>query len=113
MRRCFHTITHTTKMKKGIAIFFLSLAVYGNVAACDICGCGVGSYYTGILPEFRKNILGLRYRYNTLTTHLGPGGSVSYLTTTERFRTVDLWGGWSITPKFRLMGYVPLNFNEK
>lgn len=74
---------------------------------CDICGCGVGSYYVGILPEFNKKLLGLRYRYNQLTTHLGAGGVSSYLTTKERFHTIEFWGAWNIREKFRVMTSVP------
>jgi hypothetical protein len=81
--------------------------------ACDICGCGAGSYYVGILPEFSKKIIGVRYRYNTLRTHIGAGGVTTYLTTEEMYRTTELWGGWTIGKRFRLMGYVPAIFNEK
>lgn len=81
--------------------------------ACDICGCGVGSYYTGILPEFNKTIVGLRYRYNSMLTHIAPGGNVSYLTTKERFNTIDAWAGWTVTRRIRLMAYLPFNFNEQ
>lgn len=75
--------------------------------ACDICGCGVGSYYVGILPEFNKKLVGLRYRYNQLTTHLGAGGVSTYLTTKERFHTIEVWGGWNIGEKFRVMASLP------
>jgi hypothetical protein len=99
---------------KKLLCFLCMMAVFLPLTkACDICGCGIGSYYTGILPEFRKNIFGLRYRYNSLRTHLGPGGITSYLTTNEKFNTIDIWGGWNIGKKFRLMGYVPYNFNER
>lgn len=100
-------------MKKLLAIIFLALVVNNNASACDICGCGVGSYYTGILPEFSKKIFGVRYRYNSLLTHIAPGGGTSYLTTKEKFNTIDFWGGWTIGKKVRLMGYVPFNINEK
>jgi hypothetical protein len=83
------------------------------VNACDICGCGVGSYYIGILPEFSKKIIGLRFRYNTLRTHIGAGGTSSYLTTDETYRTAEVWGGWTIGKKFRMMGYIPVSSNEK
>lgn len=98
---------------KRIIILLFSIASFESVIACDICGCGVGSYYVGILPEFSKKIIGMRYRYNSLVTHLGAGGSTSYLTTEETYRTAELWGGWTIGKKVRLMAYVPVSFNEK
>lgn len=100
-------------MKKLLVIVVAVFAFNVTALACDICGCGVGSYYIGILPEFRKNIIGLRYRYNSLQTHLGAGGSVSYLTTNERYHTAELWGGWTLGKRFRLMAYMPVNFIEK
>lgn len=99
-------------MKKQLLItclLFFTVPVF----ACDICGCGAGSYYIGILPEFNKKITGIRYRYNSLKTHIGAGGQTSYLTTRETFHTAEIWGGWNISRKFRVMGYLPVNFNEK
>lgn len=81
--------------------------------ACDICGCGVGSYYIGILPDFKKRFIGLRYQYKTLRSHLGPGGTTSYLTTDETYQTAELWGGWNIGKRFRVLGFVPVNFNSR
>ncbi|NML21965.1 transporter [Pseudoflavitalea sp. G-6-1-2] len=99
-------------MKKHLLAAML-LLLTAPVFACDICGCGVGSYYIGILPEFNKKIIGIRYRYNSLKTHIGAGGQTSYLTTRETFHTAEVWGGWNISRKFRVMGYIPVNFNEK
>lgn len=98
---------------KRIIILVSLTALALPALACDICGCGVGSYYIGILPEFSKKIAGIRYRYNTLRTHIGAGGAVTYLTTEETYRTAEVWGGWTIGTRFRMMGYVPVNFNEK
>jgi hypothetical protein len=81
--------------------------------ACEICGCGVGNQYIGILPDFRKHIFGLRYRYSSLYTHVGIGGASTYLTTKERYNIVELYGGWNITDKIRLMASVPYAFNDK
>lgn len=55
----------------------------------------------------------MRYRYNTLKTHLGAGGQTSYLTTDESFHTAEVWGGWNINKRFRVMGYIPFNFNTR
>lgn len=101
-------------MKKQWAIMLaLTFIITARAAACDICGCGAGSYYIGMLPEFNKKIMGLRFRYNALQTHLGAGGQTSYLTTREHYRTAELWGGWNLGAKIRLMGYLPVSFNEK
>lgn len=91
-----------------LAFFFLNTA-----NACDICGCGVGGNYIGLLPDFKKIVFGVRYRQNNLRTHIGAGGQTSYLTTDETYRTTEIWGGFQLGKKFRLMGYVPLNINEK
>ena len=99
-------------MKKLITVLFLCLCTYG-IFACDICGCGVGSYYLGILPQFSKRFAGLRYQHKTLMTHIGPGGSKTYLTTDETYQSAELWGGWNIGKKFRVMAILPYNFNER
>lgn len=81
--------------------------------ACDICGCGVGSYYIGILPEFKKRFIGIRYQYKGLKTHIGPNGNISYLSTDETYQTIDIWGAWNIGKKFRVMGFIPYNINQR
>lgn len=99
-------------MKKMI-LLFIALTACKLAVACDICGCGVGSYYIGLLPDFKQRFAGLRYQYKTMRSHLGPGGSTSYLTTDETYQTAELWGGWNIGKKFRVLGFVPLNFSER
>jgi len=84
-----------------------------SVLACDICGCGVGSYYIGILPEYNKRFIGLRYQHKTLQTHLGPQGQTTPLSTDETYQTAELWGGWNIGQKFRVLAFVPYNFNKR
>jgi hypothetical protein len=100
-------------MKKLIlAALALSLSAKES-KACDICGCGAGNSYIGILPDFNFKIFGMRYRYNHLRSHIGAGGVTTYLTTNESYRTAELWGGWNIGKRFRLMASLPYNFAEK
>ncbi len=81
--------------------------------ACDICGCGVGNSYIGILPDFSKQIIGIRYRFNSLISHLGKDGASTYLTTDEMYKTIELWGGWNISDNVRLMASIPYSLNEQ
>jgi hypothetical protein len=48
-----------------------------------------------------------------LRTHIGAGGSTTYLTSNEQYKTVELWGGWNIGRKFRVMAAIPYSFNER
>ena len=100
-------------MKKTFLIALIAFSLPSFVLACDICGCGVGTSYIGILPDFNKRIIGLRYRYNSIFSHVAPGGTSSYLTTKELYNTMELWGGWNLTKKFRVMVSLPYSFNEQ
>ncbi|RYY36395.1 MAG: transporter [Sphingobacteriaceae bacterium] len=99
-------------MKKHIIIFLFTTLTLPALA-CDICGCGVGSYYLGILPEYQKRFAGLRYQHKTLVTHLGPFGDRTPITSDETYQSMELWGGWNIGKKFRVLAFIPYNFNER
>lgn len=100
-------------MKKIMLLFSIMLLLYNSTKACDICGCGVGNNYVGILPEFSKKIIGIRYRYNSITNNLGINGMYNYFTTQEKYYTVEVWAAMNITKKFRLMVSIPYNLNVK
>ncbi|RCH56256.1 transporter [Mucilaginibacter hurinus] len=98
-----------TGILTAVCLFF----IITSATACDICGCGVGSYYLGILPEFNKRFVGLRYQHKTLRAHLGPNGTTSYLTTDETYQSAEVWGGYNFGKKVRVLAFVPYNFNER
>lgn len=100
-------------MKKTVLILLLTISTLTVSYACDICGCGAGSNYVGILPDFGKKIFGLRYRYNSLLSHVGVGGATTYLTTKESYHITEAWGGFNIGNRFRIMLTVPYAINER
>lgn len=99
-----------TKLIALAVLFFTNMS---GIFACDICGCGVGSYYLGILPEFKKKFIGLRYQHKLLRTHIGPDGEFTYLTNKETYQTIELWGAVNIGKKFRVIGFVPVNHIQR
>ena len=99
-------------MKKFIVLIFL-LAGFTYAKACDICGCGVGGYYIGLLPDFNKRFLGLRFQLNKITTQLDINGQRTALTTDETYRSTELWGAWNISNRWRILAIIPYSFNEK
>lgn len=101
-------------MKKKIMItLVLVMTIITATRACDICGCGVGSYYLGILPEYNKRFLGMRYQYKSLRTHLGPTGERTPITADETYQSAELWGGWNFGTRLRVLAFVPYNFNKR
>jgi len=100
-------------MKKFIFTSVIVLVISASATACDICGCGAGNNYIGILPDFYKHIVGIRYRYNSLHSHVGVNGAATYLTTHEKYKIAELWGGWTFNDKWRLMLTLPYSVNEK
>lgn len=100
-------------MRKIILIGFLVTLTLSTKSsyACDICGCGAGGYYIGLLPEFNQQVVGVRYRANTLQTHLNHLGERSVLTKDEMYHTFEVWGGITIKDKIRIMAYLPYNIN--
>lgn len=98
---------------KKIILPIVACFLVMNASACDICGCGGGNNYIGILPDFYKHIVGIRYRSNALVTHIGVGGASTYLTTSETYSNAEMWGGWNLTNNFRIMVTVPVSFNTR
>lgn len=100
-------------MKKIFSTSIIVFMIAASASACDICGCGAGNNYIGILPDFYKHIFGVRYRYNSLHSHIGVNGAPTYLTTRESYKIAELWGGWTFSNKWRLMLTLPYSANEK
>lgn len=99
-------------MKRTIIIITLIFSI-GFSKACDICGCGVGGYYIGLLPDFSKRFAGIRYQQSSLLTQLDPYGNRTALTREEDYRSMEVWGAWNIGNKWRVLGIIPYNFNQK
>ncbi len=90
--------------------FFLLLGLLiglSNAVACDRCGCGVTNYYLGIMPQFTRSFVGVRYRHSAFesTGH-------EYLTT-ETFQTAELSGRFYPHRKWQVLAFLPYQYNEQ
>ncbi|HEY5746953.1 MAG TPA: hypothetical protein VIU12_12800 [Chryseolinea sp.] len=98
--------------KKGILSLLGALFLYGATQACAICGCGAGNYYLGIMPQYSKNFVGVRYRTYSFTSHIGEGYN-PYEATHETFRSTEIWMRFYVTPRLQIISLVNYNFNSQ
>lgn len=79
-----------------------------SASACDICGCSSGGGFTGILPQFHRHFVGVRYTYRSFrTTH--PTTDGSRLTSMDRFHTTDIWARYYPHKRVQLFAVLPVN----
>ncbi|KAA9345835.1 hypothetical protein [Adhaeribacter soli] len=92
-----------------LGLFGLLIAGAQVAKACDACGCGVGSYQFGILPQQSKNFVGIRYQQKSdKTTPIHAD-----LQSEESFRTTEIWGRFYPLKKVQVLALLPYNFNEQ
>ncbi|CAN5423136.1 hypothetical protein BH10BAC3_BH10BAC3_18740 [soil metagenome] len=64
----------------------------------------------GMLPNFENKFVGLRYQYlkyhNEITSDKSQFSNDTY-------QTVELWTGWNIGKRWRMMAFVPYQINKQ
>jgi hypothetical protein len=69
-------------------LFISILLIFSlNASACDVCGCGNGSSFFGILPQSHFKFGGLRYQTKTFDSHF----TSNLLRTEENFQSIEPW----------------------
>lgn len=69
------------------------LAIASAASACDVCGCSIGGNYFGILPQFHKHFVGLRWSGQSYqSAHSLTAARKGLYDSDEQFNTIDLIG---------------------
>lgn len=100
--------------KKLIIFLLLSCGMYVPAAGCDICGGGAGGNYTGILPQFQKNIAGVRFQYrNFLHPATSENMNGNSRVQEDRFFTQELWMRLYPAPRIQVFVFVPYRVHQR
>lgn len=99
-------------MKKIFILLVITLSFISQAFACDVCGCSLGGGYYGILPQFNKNFIGLRWsqaRFHAYMNHDSQYLDEEY--SHDTYRKLELWGRYYINKHFQVYGFVPYAVN--
>ncbi|MBX2915813.1 MAG: hypothetical protein KF856_11145 [Cyclobacteriaceae bacterium] len=102
-------------MKKPFitSLILLLLLASTNTHACDVCGCSLGGNYFGILPQFNKNFVGLRWSQAKFYAHMNHDSQ--YLGeeySNDTYNKVELWGRFYVSKRIQVFAFVPYSFNN-
>ncbi|HEY3404263.1 MAG TPA: hypothetical protein VGK59_12800 [Ohtaekwangia sp.] len=100
-------------MKKIKLVLLVLMLSSVSARACDVCGCSLGGSYYGILPQFSKNFVGLRWsqaKFYAYMDHQGEYIAPEY--SHDTYNKVELWGRFYITKRFQVFAFIPYAYND-
>jgi hypothetical protein len=97
-------------MKKAVVSIVFLFILISSACTCDICGCGLGNYYIGMLPQFSRSFFGLRYQYRRFHTQLTSDHTQF---SNDIFQSIELWGGVNISKRWQMLAFLPYNLNKQ
>lgn len=101
-------------MKKLLLILSLSLGLLSSSQACDVCGCGSGGAFVGLLPGTSGHFLGLRSQYasfNHPRTSLNFNGESRVIS--DHFYRQELWLRYYLSKRLQLVAQLPYQIHQR
>lgn len=96
---------------KKMTVFCIGLLLFSqDMNACEICGCGVGNFYMGLLPNFKTKFIGFRYGFLNYRSVMA-SDKTQY--SNDSYQTMEIWSGWNIGKRWQVLGFVPYHMNRK
>jgi hypothetical protein len=96
------------QMKKIVLITVVVGTTIFKTIACSICGCaGIGNYL-GILPQYQKNYVGIRYNYRSFDfSHPGIVGNAVGSVGSQSFQSAEIMGRFVPGKRWQLIASLP------
>src|SRR6476659_8437637 len=96
-------------MKRILLTIVMSFTLF-SLSACEICGCGVGNFYLGLLPNFKSKFFGIRYQYMHYHTQIMADATQF---SNDYYKTVELWTGFNVGKNWQVLAFIPYRINKQ
>lgn len=81
---------------------------------CEVCGCALSSHQFGILPQFQRHMVALRFDYRSFESTHPPLFSNDVIKTSyERFYITQVWTRFALGKKWQIFAFVPIQLHHK
>lgn len=95
-------------MRFIITLILSAIMTYAN--ACDVCGCSVGSFSSGLLNLGNSNFIGLSYKTARFESqHPTLFENEQHIISNEQFHTTELSGRWMPSKHIQIMASIPFH----
>jgi hypothetical protein len=95
-------------MRTLIMAVLMWLVYVPSASACDICGCSIGGNYLGILPQFHRHFVGLRYSEQAFrSAHSRSEAEAGHYVSSELYHTTDLLARFYPARRIQVLTLLP------
>lgn len=95
-------------------LIYIVLLFSISASACDICGCSAGGSTMGILPQFQKNLAGIRYSYLSFNNPAADlYSNTNRSVAQDQAHTTNLWTRFYPAKRWQVFAFVPYKVNTR
>lgn len=100
-------------MTKFLKIFLLTIALFSAPKyshACDACGCALGGFNFGIIPQNEAHFIGVRYAIAKFYADMRHGSDLEF--SNDTYQRLDIMGRFALRDRLQLNIVLPYMYNS-
>jgi hypothetical protein len=99
----------TNYIKSILLLFLLLSRLVQTVEACDACGCALGGFNFGIIPQNEAHFIGMKYSTAHFYADMMHGGNLEY--SHDLYQRIDVMGRIALKDRLQLNVVLPYMYN--
>lgn len=100
-------------MKNATRLFWATLALSINSFACDVCGCSLGGFSQGVMPDYNSHFVGLRYSHAGFHSRIDHTSlNQGFEESEDSYQRTDLVFRYNFGHRLKMNVLIPYLFNS-